>query len=557
MPSYFNSLNAKYIEGLESQYQEDPTRLDPTWRSFFDGLSASRSGDAPSEISVESLEFEIKVLRLIQGYREMGYLVADVNPLDRGIKKHPLLELSNYGLREDDLDRICQIGQVLGFGNVTLKQILATLTAYYCSPVAVEYGHIDDPVSRNWIQSRVESDVLSRPLPPETKKRLLQKLVEAEGFEEFLHRRFVGQKRFSVEGLEILIPMLDFLIEEATRLGAEEIIIGMAHRGRLNVLANIFQKDLSVMLAEFSGHLDAEPGDGDVKYHMGFSQNTTSAGGRPLHLSLMPNPSHLEAVNSVLLGVTRAKQHLKKDWHRSKTLAVLIHGEAAFAGQGVVYETLNMSDLKGYTVGGTIHIIMNNQVGYTTTPEEGRSTPQATDLAKMLEFPIFRVNGDEAESVVRCVELATQFRYDFKRDVVIDLMGYRRYGHNEGDEPSFTQPLMYRKIENHPRVLELYTRQAVRLEGIDRHLVEDMKTAYVQKLDDALNESKKKARLAQNARLRSTLGKTGQTEREKRLCGGQDRMPHPPPPRHRPPALGRPRRFPPASQTETQFRRTQ
>lgn len=492
MPSYFNSLNGRYIEELESQYRTDPSRLEPTWRFFFDGLSVSRAGDAPAEISTDKLEFEIRVLELIQGYREMGYLIADVNPLDRGIKTHPLLDLSNFGLKEQDLDRVCQIGQVLGFGSVTLRQIIKSLKAYYCSPVAVEYGHIDEPVSRHWIQNRVESDILSRALAPEQKIRALQKLVEAKGFEDFLHRRFVGQKRFSIEGLEVLIPMLDFLIEEATRLGADEIMIGMAHRGRLNVLANIFRKDMRVMLAEFSGHLDAEPGDGDVKYHMGFSQDTKSTSGRPVHLSLMPNPSHLEAVDSVLMGVTRAKQKLKHDWHKTKTLAVLIHGEAAFSGQGVVYETLNMSDLDGYSIGGTVHIIMNNQIGYTTSPEEARSAPNSTDIAKMLEFPIFRVNGDEVEAAMRCVELALQFRYEFKRDVVIDVMGYRLYGHNEGDEPSYTQPQMYRKIEAHPNPLEIYSRQASRTEGITLEQVEEMKEAYVRGLDEALNESKKK-----------------------------------------------------------------
>lgn len=492
MPNYFNPLNLAYIEGLEQQYQTDPSRLEPTWRFFFDGLSVSRSGDAPAEISPEKLEFEIRILELIQGYREMGYLIADVNPLDRGIKTHPLLDLSNFGLREPDLDRICQIGQVLGFGSVTLRQIIKSLQAYYCSPVAVEYGHIDEPVSRQWIQKRVESDVLTRALAPELKIRALQKLVEAKGFEEFLHRRFVGQKRFSIEGIEVLIPMLDFLIDEATRLGADEIIIGMAHRGRLNVLANVFQKDMRVMLAEFSGHLDAEPGDGDVKYHMGFSQDTTSASGKPVHLSLMPNPSHLEAVNSVLMGVTRAKQRLKQDWHKAKTLAVLIHGEAAFSGQGVIYETLNMSDLDGYSIGGTVHVIMNNQIGYTTSTEEARSTPNATDIAKMLEFPIFRVNGDDVEAAIRCADLALDFRYEFKRDVVIDVMGYRLYGHNESDEPSFTQPVMYRKIEAHPSPLEIYSRQAARTEGITLEQVEAMKEDYAKKMDEALNESKVK-----------------------------------------------------------------
>lgn len=492
MPSYLNPINLAYIDALEREYREDPARMDPSWRFFFDGLATVSQSNGKGGVSQEHLEFEVKVLKLIQGYREMGHLIADVNPLNRGIQSHPLLELSNFGLTENDLDKTCDVGQVLGFGAMPLRQIIRALTTYYCSPVAVEYGHIDDPQCRRWIQERVESNFLSQQLPLELKLRTLQKLCEAEVLENFLHTRFVGSKRFSIEGNDVIIPMLDFLIDESTRLGADEIILGMAHRGRLNVLANIFQKDLRIMLAEFSGHLDAKQGDGDVKYHMGFSQNTQSFTGKPVHLSLMPNPSHLEAVNSVLMGVTRAKQKLKGD-DRIRTLAVLLHGDASFSGQGVIYETLNMSELAGYAIGGTIHIIINNQIGYTALPSEQHSTPQATDVAKMLEIPIFRVNADEVEPAMRSISLAVQYRYKFRRDVVIDLVGYRRYGHNEGDEPTYTQPLMYMEIAQHPRVLEIYRHQLLKAGAIDENLHTTLIDAQVHKLEQALNEARKSA----------------------------------------------------------------
>ncbi len=493
MSPYLNALNTDYIEHLAEQYRKDPDSLDNSWRYFFEGMEINPSAAAKPEgvaIAPQDLEFEVKVLQLIQGYREMGYLVADVDPLTRGVQTHPLLTLQHFGLHEEDLDRVAQVGRVLGFGAMTLREIIRNLTYFYCSPVAVEYGHIDDPKSRDWIQKRVESNTLAKPLHLEMKLRILKKLVEAESLETFLHKRFVGQKRFSVEGIDVIIPMLDHLIEQASLLGADEILLGMAHRGRLNVLANVFYKDLNVTLGEFSGNFNANVGDGDVKYHMGFSQNIITSGGKAVHLSLLPNPSHLEAVNSVLMGVARSKQKMKGDKDRTRTLGVLLHGDVSFSGQGSVYELLNMSELAGYTVGGMVHIILNNQVGFTTSPKEARSTPNATDVAKMLEIPIFRVNADEPESAIRCTSLALQFRYKFKRDVVIDLMGYRRYGHNEGDEPSFTQPLMYQKVKDHPRVLDIYT-QSLKLNNlIEEDAVKKQIEEYHAKLEDALTVAK-------------------------------------------------------------------
>jgi 2-oxoglutarate dehydrogenase E1 component len=496
MPHYLNHFNTAYIEELLSAYRDDPESLDSSWRFFFDGMSLSgKSGlgrETPS-FPIQDLEFEMKVIEMIQGYRDMAYLIADVNPLKRGPRQHPLLELKNFGLTEDDLDKKTRLGKLLGLSDAPLRDVISTLKTLYCSPASVEIGHIEDPKSRHWVQTLVESKFLLKPLDERYKKRALEKLTEAETFERFIHRRFVGQKRFSLEGNDVLIPMLDYLIEQATLIGVDEIIIGMAHRGRLNVLANIFQKDVRSMFAEFSGNLDTDvvPGDGDVKYHMGYSIDVKSFSGKDVHISLAPNPSHLEAVNSVVMGMARSKQKIKGDAERAKTIVVLLHGDASFAGQGSVYEALNMSGLDGYTIGGAIHIIVNNQVGFTTDPKDSRSTAHATDVAKMLQVPIFRVNADEPDAALRCVDLAVQYRNGFKRDVVIDLVGYRRFGHNEGDEPTFTQPLMYAQIAPHPTARELYAKSldAVGLvaEGESDALVDEM----IRRYDAALEQSKK------------------------------------------------------------------
>ncbi|QQR79501.1 MAG: 2-oxoglutarate dehydrogenase E1 component [Deltaproteobacteria bacterium] len=495
MPSYLSNINAAYIEELEQKYHENPGGIDPSWRYFFDGLSVQQNLNDPqaqagSTISRSALEFEIKVMQLIQGYREMGYLIADINPLDRGVKTHRLLKLENFGLTENELNSVCQIGHVLGLGAIPLSEIIKNLKSYYCSAATVEYEHIDDPQTREWIRRHAESGILSQPVDKETKLQALQKLCEAEVFESFLHRRFVGQKRFSGEGVDAIIPFLDYVIEQAAEVGADEILLGMAHRGRLCVLANIFKKDLNVMFAEFSGNLSANVGDGDVKYHMGFSKNIKTKNGKTVHLSLLPNPSHLEAVNAVVVGTARAKQGLKQDAEQTKVIPILLHGDASFAGQGSVYELLNMSELEGYHVGGTIHVILNNQVGFTTNPRDARSTPHSTDVAKMLEVPIFRVNGDEVEAVIQVAALALKFRQEFKRDVVIDLMGYRRYGHNEGDEPTFTQPLMYQLINNHPRVFDIFARRLVQNKVVEQSHVDGIVNEFTSTLEDALVVSK-------------------------------------------------------------------
>lgn len=490
--AYLKSFNAGYIEELAKQYQKDPQSVDASWRYFFDGIEFKPDlKTAPSMHS--NLEFELKVLELIQAYRDLGYLIADVNPLDRKARTHPLLKMERFGLEKKDLEKTTKVGEILGLGKAApLKEIIGMLKTYYTSPIAIEYGHIQDSKARGWIQKRVESQLFNQKFSRGEKIKIFEGLYKTEIFEKFLHRRFTGHKRFSVEGCDVVIPMMEFIIENAADKGADEIIIGMAHRGRLNVLANIFRKELDLMLAEFFGNLDTNVGDGDVKYHMGDSENITTDKGHSLHLSLLPNPSHLEAVNPVLMGVARAKQRIKKDNSGKKTLAVMIHGDASFAGQGVVYELLNLSQLKGYSVGGAVHIILNNQIGYTTNPTEARSSPHATDIAKMLEIPAIRVNADEPEAVISATMLALEYRYLFKRDVVIDVVGYRRYGHNEGDEPSFTQPLMYDNIQNHPRVLKSYTQKIVQEGVLSEKDVEKHTSNFERKLDTALNEAKQK-----------------------------------------------------------------
>lgn len=498
MAHYLNHFNASYIEELLGHYRNNPDSLDSSWRFFFDGMSfgaekAALEGRVEPSFPIHDLEFEMKVIEMIQGYRDMAYLIADVNPLDRGPKQHPLLELKNFGLTEADLDRQTRLGKLVGLENVTLREIITTLKTFYCSPAAVEIGHIEDPKSRHWVQTLVESRFLLKPLEDKYRRRALDMLTKAETLERFIHKKFVGAKRFSLEGCDVIIPMLDYLIDKAALNGADEILIGMAHRGRLNVLANIFQKDVRSIFAEFSGNVQTEstPGDGDVKYHMGYSIDIQTFSGKEVHISLAPNPSHLEAVNSVVVGMARSKQKIKGDTDRVKTLVVLLHGDASFSGQGSVYELLNMSGLSGYTIGGVVHIVVNNQIGFTTEPKDGRSTAHATDLAKMLQVPIFRVNADETEAALRSIDLSVQYRYNFKRDVVIDVVGYRRFGHNEGDEPSFTQPLMYEKIAEHPTVRERYAKTLSEIgflkQGESENLIDGQLNAY----ENALQESRK------------------------------------------------------------------
>jgi 2-oxoglutarate dehydrogenase E1 component len=450
--------NLDVIEDTYRRWRENPASVDESWRLFFEGfeLGAAQppSPDAPTQGAV---------IRLIDAYRELGHFLAHLDPLSEPPASHPLLRLSEFGLGDNDLQRQVDASHFLGLGRCSLRELLQALRETYCRTIGIEYMHIQDLRIRRWLEERMEPR-RNQPNPPVRRKlRVLMDLQFAELFEKFLHTRFVGQKRFSLEGSETLIPLLDALVATAAAADVSEIVMGMTHRGRLNVLANILDKPYEEIFSEFedTALLAAMEGDGDVKYHLGFSTDHVSAGGKRIHISLTPNPSHLEAVDPVVEGRTRAKQFLYGDKGRERGLPLLIHGDAAFAGQGLVAETLNLSQLPGFQTGGTIHVIINNQIGFTTPPSDARSTVYCTDVAKMIEAPIFHVNGEDPEAAVYLAELAVEFRQTFHKDVVIDLFCYRRYGHNEGDEPAFTQPLMYAKIKDRPTVSEVYAEQLI------------------------------------------------------------------------------------------------
>ncbi len=518
--SYLRSQNLEYIEEMLERYLVDPLSVDESWQYFFDGLAlggetpsapiAATSTSAPatqaaaSTSATEQILREIKVLKLIEAYRTLGHLTARTNPLvsssngaTPAAAVDPRLTLAYYGLTNHDLKSSFQALREIRSPklnqNSTLEAALQVLQETYGNTTSVEVGHIQDEAVRDWVLTAVEGGSTSQPLNAEQQKRILTKLTEAECFERYLHTRFVAQKRFSIEGGDALVPMLVELVHAGAKSGLQDLVLGMAHRGRLNVLTNVFQKPYQSMLVEFEGtyKLDTSMGESDVKYHMGYSADMATAHGN-VHLSLGFNPSHLEFINPVALGVARAK--LRKhalvaqadankavlDYSKvfSKVVSVQVHGDAAFAGQGVVYETLQMSGLKAYQVGGSIHVIVNNQVGFTTSPRDSRTTRYSSDLARILEAPIIRVNGDDAEACVRAMLFAVEFRNKFNRDILIDLLCYRKYGHNEGDEPSFTQPVMYRQIKDHKSPREIYathlTAQKVLAAGDTQKLVDDV-----------------------------------------------------------------------------------
>ncbi|HEY8182393.1 MAG TPA: multifunctional oxoglutarate decarboxylase/oxoglutarate dehydrogenase thiamine pyrophosphate-binding subunit/dihydrolipoyllysine-residue succinyltransferase subunit, partial [Thermoanaerobaculia bacterium] len=407
---------------------------------------------------------DARVLQMINAYRVRGHLLADLDPLEYAVHRHPELDPAFYGLTIWDLDREFVCGGLCGRMTAKLRDILDTLRETYCGKIGPEYMHIQETVQKKWLQDRMEPTRNHDNLDGATKRRILVKLNDAEAFEKFLHTKYVGHKRFSLEGAESTIPMLDYLFNAAVENGTVESVIGMAHRGRLNVLANILGKSYEKIFHEFEGDVDPNTtqGSGDVKYHLGADGTHQSPDGKTLKLTLASNPSHLEAVDPIVEGMARAKQTLIQDDQRKRVLPVLIHGDAAFAGQGVVAETLNLSQLKGYRTGGTVHIVINNQIGFTTGPEAARSSVYATDVAKAVQAPIFHVNGDDPEACIRAIRLAYEFRQQFSKDVVIDMLCYRRHGHNEGDEPSLTQPRMYKAIKEHRSVRKIYTEQLLR-----------------------------------------------------------------------------------------------
>jgi 2-oxoglutarate dehydrogenase E1 component len=432
------------------------------------------------------------VLQMINAYRVRGHLLADLDPLEYTVKHHPELDPAFYGLTLWDLDREFVCAGLCGKLTAKLRDILDTLRDTYCGKIGPEYMFIQETVQKKWLQDRMEPTRNQHPLDPATKRRILMKLNDAEAFEKFLHTKYVGHKRFSLEGAESLIPMLDFLFNEATADGVAEGVIGMAHRGRLNVLANILGKSYEKIFHEFEGDVDPNTtqGSGDVKYHLGADGVHQTASNSHMRLTLASNPSHLEAVDPIVEGMVRAKQKLIGDRQRAWVIPVLIHGDAAFAGQGVVAETLNLSQLRGYRTGGTVHIVINNQIGFTTGPESARSSVYATDVAKMVQAPIFHVNGDDPEACIRAMKLAYDFRQQFHKDVVIDMICYRRHGHNEGDEPSLTQPKMYKSIKEHRSVRKIYTETLLRRGDIDPKEAEEWLDQFQSKLQEAFDRTK-------------------------------------------------------------------
>jgi 2-oxoglutarate dehydrogenase E1 component len=481
-------------EFLETQYRlwlQQPQHLPRDWQLFFEGFSQGLEVAAAGDDS-ELLRKNAAVQSLLYRYRDIGHLLACTDPLSPCPYSHPLLELQAFGLEESDLDRTFHHRRYMK-PSATLRELLEVLQETYCRALGVEFMYIQEPQERQWLIDRMEP-VRNRPSLSEAEKRqILQKLIEANLFENFLHRRFLGQKRFSLEGGEVLIPVLDRLIRRAAAQGIGDLVLGMAHRGRLNVLANIMGKPLENIFDEFKDEGEQGfAGEGDVKYHKGFSRDLELADGQRLHLTLASNPSHLEMVGPVVEGKCRARQDQIGQGGSKRVLPLLLHGDAAFPGQGVVAETLNLSQLEGYRTGGTVHLIINNQIGFTTVPADARSTCYATDLAKMLMVPIFHVHGEDPEAGIQAIDLALAWRQQFGRDVVVEIICYRRHGHNEGDEPFFTQPVMYEQIEQRPPVHELYA-QRLLAEGRAEHLAENMAREYGARLEEALKSRRELA----------------------------------------------------------------
>jgi 2-oxoglutarate dehydrogenase E1 component len=526
--SFLQGSNSPFIEELYIKYIQNPETIPESWRVFFDSLDEDKDvvqkeilGPSwkPKKINVVKKNFfknnqkeennfnfnnnltenyekekeqSVKAIALIRAYRIRGHLIANLDPLGM-MKRDYLHELhpADHGFKKEDYTKKIYLNSYLNQGYSTVNEMLSFLKKTYCSSIGAEYMHISDPIEKKWFRERMENKENQINFTENGKKAILNKLIQAEGFENFLAVKFVGTKRFGIDGGESLIPALEQIIKRGGQLGVKEIKIGMPHRGRLNVLANLLQKSYKRMFNEFAGEFDSSSSDstGDVKYHLGASSNR-EFDGNLVHISLTDNPSHLEAVNPVVLGQTRAKQFYHKDKKRNKVIPILIHGDAAFAGQGVVAECFAMSGLPGHNTGGTIHIIVNNQIGFTTNPRFARSSPYPSDLAKMVEAPILHVNGDDPEATVHCARIAMEFRQKFNKDIVIDMFCYRRFGHNEGDEPSFTQPLMYKKIKNHPTTTNVYADKLIKEGTITKEEFDSMKINFKNLLAEQFKTAK-------------------------------------------------------------------
>uniref|UniRef100_UPI004048E6C0 2-oxoglutarate dehydrogenase E1 component n=1 Tax=Algoriphagus sp. TaxID=1872435 RepID=UPI004048E6C0 len=510
--TYIANAHVSYIDELYAAYKLDASSIDPSWKEFFDGFDfalthygegigqSSPSGEVKSTalsgtiMEVESLPQEIRVRAMIHAYRSRAHLRSKTNPVRERRDRKPLIDPENFGLGEGDMATIFEAGKEIGIGAASLNQIVQALKTIYEGPMGFEFLYIRNAEMLDWFKSKIEKEALAFSPSYEEKKRVLSKLNQAVVFENFLHTKYLGQKRFSLEGGESTIPFLDAVINTAAQHGVEEVMIGMAHRGRLNVLSNIMGKTYEQIFSEFEGTSkpDLTMGDGDVKYHMGYSSDIVTPGQQKVHLKLAPNPSHLEAVNPVVEGFVRAKiDHAHKGDAR-KALPILIHGDAAVAGQGIVYEVTQMAGLKGYNTGGTIHFVINNQVGFTTDFDDARTSIYCTDVAKIIDAPVIHVNGDNAEAVVFAAKLAAEFRQKFSKDIFVDMVCYRRHGHNESDEPKFTQPELYNIISKHPNPREIYVKHLTERGDFDAQIASQMDAEFRQLLQDRLNMVKEK-----------------------------------------------------------------
>src|SRR6056300_350712 len=509
--SFFNAAHTTLFESLYEQYRTAPDSVEPSWKAFFQGFDfgaesvledwdleelaegqISNAKNGTTAAVPESVQKESQVVKLINGYRSRGHLFTKTDP-DRERRKYsPTLELSNFGLSESDLDITFNAGEILGIGASSLRSIIEHLERIYCESIGVEYMYMRNPERIAWIQEQLNQNDNRTVFSSEEKIYLLKKLNEAVAFENFLHTKYVGQKRFSLEGNESLIPALDAIIERAATKGVKQFVMGMAHRGRLNVLTNIFGKSPRDIFSEFDGK-DYEEAifDGHVKYHLGWTSKRETNNGHIVNMNIAPNPSHLETVNGIVEGITRAKQDNDHPLNPSEVLPILIHGDAAIAGQGVVYEVVQMARLDGYQTGGTIHMVVNNQIGFTTNYLDARSSTYCTDVAKVTLSPVLHVNADDVEAVVHATLFALDFRMRFGQDVFIDLLGYRKYGHNEGDEPRFTQPELYKAISRHPNPRDIYAATLLQNGHIQEGYVNELEKQYKSILENDLEDSRK------------------------------------------------------------------
>ena len=495
--SFLGSVHAQLIDDQYERYLKNPDGIEPSWRAFFQGYDFAKEIYSEEDLEgagvPEEVIKEFHVLNLIQGYRSRGHLFTKTNPVRMRRSYEPTLDIENFGLSKDDLDTPFNAATELGLPGATkLREIIAHLEAIYCQSTGVEYNYIRDPERRTWIKNWIHKDDNKPKLSIEEKKQILHKLNQAVSFEAFLNTKFVGQKRFSIEGAEALIPGLDEVVNHGARHGVKEFVLGMAHRGRLNVLTNVFGKPRKQIFSEFEGKaFDDVTIDGDVKYHLGHTTVHTTVDGHEVLMNIAPNPSHLEAVDPVVEGIARAKINNDYGMESGKVLPILIHGDAAVAAQGIVYETVQMETLDGYKTGGTLHVVINNQVGFTTNYLDARSSTYCTDVAKVILAPVLHVNGDDPEALVHAMRLAIEYRQRFQRDIFIDLLCYRKYGHNEGDEPRFTQPILYKAISNHPNPREIYA-QKLMSEGIaTQGMVSEMQDEFKSMLEVDFDEAKK------------------------------------------------------------------